>query len=132
MQQLLSQVIKKETTTKRSIDKSSQKMQKVLEELKEESRLKISWENIKEVAVAELEEIKTEMHTSWRIPKQNNKKKHLEKLRTEKKKVFASNSKTLLKKSYNTGLMLEKIVQKEQEEQERLTKDREARRAELL
>ena len=60
------------------------------------------------------------------------KKKYLEKLQAEKRKVITSNFKTRLKKSQDIGLMLEKIVQEEQEEQERLTKDKEARRAELL
>ena len=134
-------------------------MQKVLEELKKESKLKISWENVIEVTVARPEEIKTKMHTSWRILKQNNiqqfdqvieeawkkrrkkmvnanwwlqKKKYLEKLQAEKRKVITSSFKTRLKKSQDISLMLEKIVQEEQEEQERLTEDKEARRAELL
>ena len=59
------------------------------------------------------------------------KKKYLEKLQAEKRKAITSNFKTRLKKSQDIGLMLEKIVQEEQEEQESLTKDKEARRAEL-
>ena len=47
-------------------------MQKVLEELKEESRLKISQENSKEVVVVASEVVKTKRQTDWKILKQNN------------------------------------------------------------
>ncbi|CAG8794386.1 10275_t:CDS:2, partial [Cetraspora pellucida] len=72
-QQSTHQMMKKEITTKQSIDKSRQKMWKVLKELKEESRLKISWKNIEEIAILRFKN-KTEKVTSERMCKENSDK----------------------------------------------------------
>ncbi|CAG8834863.1 9485_t:CDS:1, partial [Cetraspora pellucida] len=64
-QQSMHQMMKKEIMTKQIVDKSRQKMWKVLEELKEESRLKISWKNIEEIAILRFKN-KTKKVTSER------------------------------------------------------------------
>ena len=70
-QQVLSLTIKGKIPAKQGLDKSGLKMQKVLEELKEETRPKISWKKAEDEDVCSLAKGKINVLTVGYSSKQN-------------------------------------------------------------